>query len=229
MTAARSHRGVLTLILTFAAATWQVWLFGFTNASPTLIVGSAVTWILIALFILTAPPEWRERLTRVQISAILLFQVVFFWGLASHSNGVQNLSSRIQSAIQNNNPNNTEKASVNTYDQSIPGTDRLGFIGSRARCNTSDSVILLLRTTAQGRPGSKVAICRTSIGSLYYAGARDTPSDPGITIRNVESTAYGFTARNRDHVYEVSSSQLAIRKNGVTISLEPGVQYWRSR
>lgn len=230
MITARHNSIKLLAVLILTGLTWQVWVFGFTDAPTVLVLAVALLWTAIAALILNAPAEWRNKIPAAALLAIALFQIIFCWGAASHSVGIEKIQSAVLNRLHWGSAEDTHTgARNNLYDLSLSGTDALGFLGSAARCNSSDQPVFLLRTRLFDRPGSKVVVCTTRSATLYYAGARDSPSDPGILIGNVTTANYGYVARNKEFAYEVSPSQLLIRRNGAPISIEPAAQHWSRR
>ncbi len=94
----------------------------------------------------------------------------------------------------------------------VNGADARGFTSGPARCNTSDSAILIVRTTAPGKAGSKVVICENDRGR-YYRGARDKAGDAGISLGNVSVENGYYVARNGTTSYAVDANVLRIVQN----------------
>lgn len=102
---------------------------------------------------------------------------------------------------------------------SPPATDDRGFLNSFARCDVSQTLVVLGRTD-----DSAVAICAGADGQYVYRGVR---SSRGTTLNlgGVTVTPDGFVARNAGVVYTVTAHELVITSGDGVLSREPMVDY----
>ena len=105
----------------------------------------------------------------------------------------------------------------------VNGADSLGFVSSFARCSSGDKALMILRTVAYGKEGSKVVICSNGYKS-YYRGVRDKPGDKGVYVNNVEPKDGLYVATNKDTAYYVSRKSLVIYQDGLVTSDERVVE-----
>lgn len=118
----------------------------------------------------------------------------------------------------------------------VSGTDTHGFVGTPARCDEADVVLVAMRTRSSENPptstGSVVVICRDSAGAFYYRGARNRAGDPGLQVSDVIKAVNAYVATNHHggvkYTYAVSDTGLAIGRGDYNdiISDEPALEYY---
>lgn len=117
-------------------------------------------------------------------------------------------------------------AGTNVLSGSVSNSDSRGFLSSPARCDSQDTVIVIARSITSDRPGSKVVICKTNRGAIYYRGARDKPGDTGARVSNVYRSGDSYIAQTSDgHTYDINSTRLLISRRGTTLSNEQVVEF----
>lgn len=104
----------------------------------------------------------------------------------------------------------------------LPATDDRGFVNSFARCDVSQTLVALGRTS-----DSAVAICAAADGQYVYRGVRSSRGTT-LNVGGVTVTPDGFVARNDGVVYTVSARELVIASGDAILSREPMIAY-RSR
>ncbi len=101
---------------------------------------------------------------------------------------------------------------------SIPGTDRLGFVGTTARCADGDAPRMMVQTAV-----SQAVVCEHG-GALYYAGWR-TETGSGTRVDGVLPAGPGWVARAPDATINITPSGLVFS----TVSgefTEPATGFW---
>lgn len=100
----------------------------------------------------------------------------------------------------------------------IPGTDRLGFLGTPARCADGDTPRMIVATAT-----SQAVVCDHA-GALYYAGWRiDTRT--GTRIEGVLPAGPGWVARAPDATINITPSGLMISTASGEFT-EPATGFW---
>ena len=100
----------------------------------------------------------------------------------------------------------------------IPGTDRLGFVGTQARCADGDTARMMVLTAT-----SQAVVCERG-GALYYAGWRmDTGS--GTRIDGVLPAGPGWVARAPDATINITPGGLVISAANGEFT-EPATGFW---
>ena len=97
-------------------------------------------------------------------------------------------------------------------------SDDRGFVGSRARCEESQTAAAIGRTKR-----SLVVICTCPGGQHEYRGVR--LSDQAALVVSAQPDDGGFVAENDGVTYVVSEKALAI-KSARTLREEPMIEYW---
>lgn len=118
-------------------------------------------------------------------------------------------------------PPATAPAPGREVDVSVSGTDAQGFTDSRGpRCNHTNPAVAIARTEL-----SRVVICETGVGRLYYKGLGLDSGLP-IEIDDPAPTPSGFVVTNEGVRYTMSRSALLITRGSEVISNERMVEYW---
>ncbi|KNX37097.1 hypothetical protein VV01_07965 [Luteipulveratus halotolerans] len=120
----------------------------------------------------------------------------------------------------------TEPGTTNVPSQrtgvglSGPGYDFQGWVSPQdARCNVDDPAVLVAASTT-----TRIAICETAVGDYYYRGY-STKSGNGIEIDHPERTASGWQVTNDGVTYDISRTDLSIRKGSNSLLDEPMTTY----
>lgn len=133
----------------------------------------------------------------------LLAIVALFVGLTAQPGGDPSLPVAVAAPTTT-----TTSASPTT---STAGTDDLGFIGSKARCEEGQSAVALGRTQR-----SMVVVCADSSGDYEYRGVRI--DDGAMLTTQAQSTGDGtFVANSQGSRYSVSPEELAVTSGGKLI------------
>ena len=97
-------------------------------------------------------------------------------------------------------------------------SDDRGFVGSRARCEESQTAAAIGRTKR-----SLVVICTAPGGQHEYRGVR--LSDQAALVVSAQPDDGGFVAENDGVTYVVSEKALVIKSGGRTLREEPMIEY----
>lgn len=101
---------------------------------------------------------------------------------------------------------------------SIPGTDRLGFIGTAARCADGDAPRMMVLTAA-----SRAVVCDRA-GALYYAGWR-TATASGTHVDGLVTAGPGWIANAPDATITIAPSGLVFSTASGEFA-EPATGFW---
>jgi len=108
-----------------------------------------------------------------------------------------------------------------TTASGVFGTDSQGFVDQTGpRCNSTNQAVAVARTAL-----SRVVICETGVGRLYYKGV-GLQNGLGVEIDDPVHAAGGFSVTNIGVLYRLSPNALVITEGGSTLSDEPVLEYW---
>jgi hypothetical protein len=97
--------------------------------------------------------------------------------------------------------------------------DDRGFVDSDARCDGSQTAVVIGRT-----PGSLVVICGDGAGRYRYLGVR--LSDDAVLKTAARTTpTHEFVAQNAAVTYLVSATELRVTAGGAVLKQEPMIDY----
>ncbi len=100
-----------------------------------------------------------------------------------------------------------------------PATDSSGFIGSPARCDSTQHAVAIARTEP-----SAIVVCRTTGGDYSYRGVR-LQDGASLRLDDVRPIPAGFEARNDGTTYRLSPTELVVISGETLQSREPVVEY----
>jgi hypothetical protein len=101
----------------------------------------------------------------------------------------------------------------------VPVMDDHGFVGSAARCDSSQRAVAIARTER-----SAIVVCRAADGSFEYEGVR---LHDGATLRldDVRPMPAGFEAHNDGTTYRLSPTELVVLSGEALQSRDRIVEY----
>jgi hypothetical protein len=103
----------------------------------------------------------------------------------------------------------------------VSGVDAQGFLdGRRPRCDYTNLAVAIARTEQ-----SRVVICQTGVGRLYYKGF-GLQNGLSVEIDDPVRTGDGFVVTNNGVQYSLSRDALVIAQGSTVLSNEPMLEYW---
>lgn len=100
-----------------------------------------------------------------------------------------------------------------------PASDSQGYVDSTARCASPSTAVVFGSTDS-----SRVAICKTSSGSLEYRGVR-VRDGARLILPASQSSGGGYVAENDGVTYTVTSSALVVKAGQTVLRTEPMVDF----
>ncbi|KRE29180.1 hypothetical protein ASG82_26465 [Mycobacterium sp. Soil538] len=100
-----------------------------------------------------------------------------------------------------------------------PSTDSQGFVGSPARCDTTERAVVVARTER-----SAIVVCQASAGDYTYRGVR-LQDGASLRLDDVRPIPAGFEARNDGTTYRLSPTELVVISGEALQSRDPVVEY----
>ncbi|MGV0745826.1 serine/threonine-protein kinase [Mycolicibacterium sp. XJ870] len=179
-------------------------------------------------------PPRKSRFTRTQltlaVATVVLFGIAAVLASMLASGGDDSASTRQTplsvppDASTTSEPSDTGTTTETTTPTTTltdrpSGTDAQGFVGHTARCDSSSTPAVMIRTAT-----SLAVICQTGPDSFYYRGER-LRDGANLEIADAQPSGDGFVAVNpADGArYEVSPDNLTIMSNGQVDSSEPAL------
>lgn len=118
-------------------------------------------------------------------------------------------------------PRPAASPAISGPSQSLPDADAQGFVGTPgARCNSTNSAVAIARTAQ-----SKVVVCQTGVGRLYYRGF-GLQNGLSVEIDDPVRNGAGFVATNNGVHYSLTPGALTITQGAKVLSAEPIVEFW---
>ncbi|BDH58795.1 hypothetical protein MTP03_37340 [Tsukamurella sp. PLM1] len=164
----------------------------------------------------------RRRVIAVSVIVGVLIVIAAAAGATAYVSGTRPAPEQV-SAAPSGGPTVTVSAPGSpapdpTPPPAIPGTDRLGFVGTQARCADGDTARMMVLTAT-----SQAVVCERG-GALYYAGWRmDTRS--GTRIDGVLPAGPGWVARAPDATINITPHGLVISATNGEFT-EPATGFW---